>query len=100
MRSGQCSIGVGIVGIEVYGALEEFDRLVIVVAGFLREYLAPTQNILVCRKFGRWFCQCTPLLEARELDRRCSHDVFGYFLLYGKDGVDLGVVCLRPDEAS
>ena len=62
-------MGVGVIGIEIDGALKEFTCRVVVVTRLMREGLATAQDVLVrCEVAGR-LRQNALLLEAGEPER-------------------------------
>src|SRR5882672_2863478 len=91
-------MGVGVVRIEINGALEERARLIVAVTRFMRQSTTTAQNVLVRREVAGRFCQSALLLEAGKLYSRCADDALGDGVLHGENAINLGIVCVRPDE--
>lgn len=100
MRVAQRRIGAGVVGIEIGGALAEFARLVVAVTRVMRQRVTTAEDVLVCREVAGRFCQHALPFEAGEFDGRRADDASGDLVLHGENVVDLGIVCVRPNEAS
>jgi hypothetical protein len=97
MRSAQRRIGLGIIGVEINGALKKLACLVVVVACRMREGIPAAQHILISREAAGRFCQRTLPLKASQLYRRCTNDTLSDIVLHRKDVADLGIVGFAPE---
>ena len=97
MRAAECCISLGIIRVEIDGALKELARLVVIIARCMRKVISAAQHVFVGRKLFGGFGEDSFSLEAGELYRRRADDAPGDVVLHGKDVIDLGVVRFRPD---
>src|SRR4029077_14947494 len=97
MRAAECCIGLGVIRIEINGALKELACLVVIVARCMLKKLTTTQHVFERHETSGRFCQSALPLRAGELYSGYCDDALGDIVLHGEDIVDLGIVCFGPD---